>query len=230
MTTKRQIRKLLGPLLANHPELIAMDSTFRGIDVVVAPVRHLVRGFSIAGSGFADFAQQSWFMGYTFRARAPLVTLGDGRIYAEKPEEARWSHPRRQDAFIEIVENDVLPLLTRIDTIEKYMLFEPYLSPKWTGNLTDPMTRVHVYAALGCFDRVAEAALLLRTAGYRETYWWSEKTYVEVMEQLLPLTEANDHTGVAALLHDWERRFVEAHGLQAMYEKTPFPFELSSGA
>lgn len=225
MTTKRQIRTLLKPLLARHPELIAVDSRFNGVDVVLAPVRHIVRGFSIQSSGFADSPQQKWFLGYTCRARAPLITLGDGRFTAERPEEARWSHPRRQDAFIEIVENDVLPLLTRINTIENYILFEPNLSAKWTGILTDPMTRVHVYAALGCFDMVAEAALLLSTAGYRSTPFWSEQTYLEVMEQLLPLTEANDRTGVAALLHDWERQFVEAHGLRAVYEKTPFSFE-----
>lgn len=225
MTTKREIRKLLKPLLSRHPELLAVESKFSGINVILAPVRHLVRGFSIQSSGFADSPQQKWFLGYTCWAHAPLVTLGDGRFTAERPEEARWSHPRRQEAFIEIVENDVLPLLTRIDTIENYILFEPNLSAKWSGILTDPMTRVHVYAALGCFDMVAEAALLLRTAGYRKSYWWSEQTYIEAMEQLLPLTEANDRAGVAALLHDWERRFVEAHGLQAVYEKTPFSFE-----
>lgn len=228
MTTKRQIRTLLKPLLARHPELIAIDSKFNGIDVVLSPVRHIVRGFSIGSSGFADHPQQNWFLGYTFRARAPLITLGDDRFYAETPDEARWSHPRRQAAFIESVENHVLPLLKRLDTIEDYIAYGPYLPAKWIGILTDPMTRVYVYAALGCFGFVAEAARLLRTAGYRRTPFWSEQTYIEVMEQLLPLTEANDRAGVAALLRDWERQFVEVHGLEDIYEKTAFPFENGS--
>ena len=78
------------------------------------------------------------------------------------------------------------------------------------------------------FHFVAEAALLLKTAGYRKTFWWSEQTYEDVMERLLPLAQANDRDGVAALLHDWERQFVELHGLQGIYEKKPFPFQLTS--
>ena len=228
MTTKRQIWKLIKPLLARNPDLIAFDSKSRGVDIVLSPVRHIVRGINIHGSGHADLAQQIWFLGYTFGAAPKLITLGDQQIYTKNWEEVRWSHPWRQEAFIEIVENEVLPLLRRIETLEDYILFEPYLSAKWTGILTAPMTRLHVYAALGCFDQVAEAALLLKTCGHRWCYWWSEQTYVEALEQLLPLTQANDRAGVAALLHSWERRFAEHHGLQAIYEKTPFPFETAS--
>lgn len=52
----------------------------------------------------------------------------------------------------------------------------------------------------------------------------------ERASRLGALVTAGDQAGDAALLHQWEEAFVARNRLEAIYEKTPFPFELSTGA
>lgn len=143
-------------------------------------------------------------------------------------KEMWWSHPRHQDAYVEVIEDMILPLLHSIDTAERMLALKHPRSVLWDRGLQEEMNRYCINAALGRFDLVDQAARELKALGYRETYFWSEKTYREAMEELWPLTRAEDKAGVAALLHDWELQFVELHGLQDIYEKKPFPFQLTS--
>ena len=55
---------------------------------------------------------------------------------------------------------------------------------------------------------------------------WSEESFKESIEQLWPLIEAEDRAGIAALLRQWEEEFIIRNGLEAIYERTPFPLEL----
>ncbi|AMJ62005.1 hypothetical protein [Bosea sp. PAMC 26642] len=225
MTTKRQIKRLLRPLLERHPELFAIESKFEGVDLILTPITHMVRGVAIRRSGIGDIPDYQWFFSYSFRARAPLTQFGGVPFLTSVFDEMRWSHPRQQDAFVEVIEETILPLLHSIDTVERMLALKHPASVLWDRGLQEVMNRIYINAALGRFDLVDEAARELLALGYRETYFWSETTYQEAMEELWPLTQAGDKAGVAALLHDWERQFVELHGLQTIYEKTPFPFE-----
>jgi hypothetical protein len=227
MTTKRQIKKLLRPLLERHPELFAFESKSSGLYVMLTPLDHMVRGFAIRRSGIGDLPEHSWFFSYSFRARAPLTQFGGVPFNTHVFDEMWWSHPRHQDAYIEVIEDTILPLLHSIDTVERMVALKHPRSVLWDRGLQmDEMNRIFINAALGRFDLVDRAARELKALGYRESFFWSEKTYREAMEELWPLTQAGDKAGVAALLHDWERQFIELHGLQAIYEKTPFPFEI----
>jgi hypothetical protein len=228
MTTKRQIKRLLRPVLERHPELFVIESKFEGVNVMLAPIDHMVRGLAIRRSGIGDLPEHKWFFSYSFRARAPLTQFGGVPFYAHDFQEAKWSHPRHQDAFVEVIEDTILPLLSSINTVERMLTLRHPNSLLWDRGLQEHMTRIFINSALGRFDLVDQAARELKALGYRETYFWSEKTYREAMEELWPLTQANDHDGVAALLHDWERQFVELHGLQDIYEKKPFPFQLAA--
>jgi hypothetical protein len=228
MTTKRQIKRLLRPVLERHPELFVIKSEFEGFNVMLGPVDHMVRGLTIRRSGIGDLPEHKWFFSYSFRARAPLTQFGGVPFYAHDFQETKWSHPRHQDAFTEVLEDTILPLLKSIDTVERMTTLQHPNSLLWDSGLLEHMNRIFINAALGRFELVDQAARELQALGYRETYFWSEKTYCEAMEVLWPLTQTGDKAAVAALLYDWERQFVELHGLQDIYEKKPFPFQLTS--
>jgi hypothetical protein len=224
MTTKRQVKKLFDALLKRHPELTVI-STRTGLKVVLKPIDHLIRGFLVWPTSNADLPQQDWFISYTFRPKGPVGHFCWGTFQPDDYQMMKWSHPRQQEAFFESVENEVMPLLKSVRTVEDMLSFRHRQDASWRLSLETDMNKIRLHAAIGRFDVVEEVARNLLSKDYRQTPRWNEQTYSEVIERLWPLTRANDRNGVAALLHDWERQFVELNELQALYEKTPFPFE-----
>jgi hypothetical protein len=226
MTTKRQVKALYQPLLKRYPELAMIETAEHGYMLVLRPVDHLVRVFNVQRSAYADRPDYYWSIGYTFWHKASLSNIRGTNFITPDIKMMYWSHPKHEEAFIEAVETQILPVLRSVDSIERLLSSSHPMEQRWKWRFDHPVNKMCLHAALGDFGTAAEAAREFREKGRVRMPWWSEETYVDVMERLWPLCEANDRAGVAALLHEWERRFIEKHKLQALHESRPFPIEL----
>lgn len=224
MTTKKQIRKIFQKIVERHPDLTIIKALY-GDKIIIRPVDHLIRGFYILRSAYADWADHIWSVGYTFDPRGYSQGGICGTEFITKDiKEIYWSHPRHDDAIIEVVEAEILPILRSIDTIDKMLSFNHPMDVRWKNWFELAVHKVRLHAALGDFGKAAEAVTDMKTKGPLYP-WWSEQSYAEIMEFLWPLIQAEDRGGVAALLHRWEDEFVIRNGLEDIYERTPFPVE-----
>jgi hypothetical protein len=224
MTTKRQIKTLLAPLLARHPDVAQVENSF-GLQFVLKPLGHINRGFMVWPTGDADRPHYHWYLGYTFSPEngpyGPFVF----DFYTREAETMAWSHPRHREALIEALETDILPQLRSVDSIERILSFPPANHFRWKGWLQHPKHLLRFRIALGQFD-AAEAIVEAIRDGTADIHpGWSPAIQAELLGELWPLVETRNLIALAALLHDWERQFVELNGMRDIYEKMPFPFE-----
>jgi hypothetical protein len=225
MTTRRQLKTLFEAVTRRYPEFEIVGPRM----LVLKPVGHLIRGIIMDRTSIANLPNQDWFIGVTCDA-THWLTAAMGRFQPNDFSMKYWSHPRHEDQFIELLGTEVLPLLKSVETVADLIALRHPAEILWRPAFESGMTRLMLHAAIGRFDVVDEEARNIVAEGYRRTPWWGESVYIKVIEGLWPLAQKNDRPGVAALLHEWEREFVEAHGLQHVYERQPFCFETDSRA
>lgn len=224
MTTKKQVKTLLAPLLEKHADIAAVESRM-GLQFILKPLGHVNRGFMIWRTSMPDSPNYHWYLGYTFSPRVMPYGPHIEDFQVHPSETLRWSHPRQQSAFTEMLESEVLPLLRSIDSIEKLIAVGRERASVHNWWWDHPVHRVRLQVAAGQFEGAAATIREMLAENRRETRHWNKQLYSEITEQLWPCVEQKDYSAVAALLHDWERQYVELNGLGAIYEKTNFPFE-----
>lgn len=230
MTTKKQIRGLFEAVVERHPDLTIIKAEY-GDKIVLRPINHLIRGFYILRSAYADYPDHFWSIGYTFYPRGSSQGGVCGtQFVTPNIKEIYWSHPRHQDAVIEVFEAEILPVLRSVDTIGKMLSLRHPMEVRWNDLLASPLHKLRLHAALGDFRTAAEAILEMKANGPHYLPAWSEESFRESIEQLWPLIEAEDRAGTAALLHRWEEEFIIRNGLESIYERTPFPLEEEPGS
>jgi len=228
MTTKKQVHALLKHLLDRDQGLaLSKDEDFPSWPsfIVVKPVRHVIRRLWIDRSGEADYPRFFWAVGHAFN---PMMAKG---IWAEQFQiprglPNRWSQPGMREAFIELVENAIVPMLRRVENFDDMFTIDTkFRSAILDGWLQYEPYQMHFLAANGRFEDAI--------AIYESIKDWDRspenprrRAYAFVTDDLAPLLLANDKPGVAALLHRWEQASIQRNGLEAIYEPTPFPLEL----
>jgi len=223
MTTKKQIFSLLNHLLDRDDGLALI-----GDEVVVKPVRHVIRRFWIDRTSDADYPHFFWAVGHTFN---PMMAMG---IWAEQFQiprglPNRWSQPGMREAFVDLVENAVVPMLRRVEKFDDmFTIDERFRSPAYDGWLQYEPYQMHFLAANGRFDDAIAIYDSIKDFE-RSPENPRRRAYAFVTDDLAPLLLANDKPGVAALLHRWEQAKIQRNGLEAIYEPTPFPLELDQG-
>ncbi len=220
MTTKKQIKALFGRLIARNDDL-AVSGRF----VVVKPLRHVLRSISIDRSSDADFPQFYWHIGHAFSPSARLQGLCLGNFWIPRERPDHWSQPGFAEAAIDMIEQQVLPMLRRVQTIEDMFRVEGVpRSAEYDNSLRlyEPH-QMHMHAAFGRLDEAR--AIYERTKDWYLNLKFFRRWDFEKASQLGALAAAGDRRAVAALLHQWEEEFVARAGLGAIYERTPFPLE-----
>ena len=117
MTTIREVKRLVKPLLDRNPDLALVDRL-----LVMLPIDHFVRGIYIGRTSNAHLANVNW-------ATVPLFEMTD-RFYfnfgdsliAEPPA---WvlTCPKLPETLIKIAERDALPKLRAIKSIADFEAF-----------------------------------------------------------------------------------------------------------
>ena len=220
MTTHKQMKTLFVAVRQRWPELALVKPWM----VVLKPVGRIIRGVMMDRTSNADRANQDWFVGCTCSA-SRFLPIAYGRFQPADFATSYWSHPRHQETFIELIGDEILPLLKSVETIEDLLAFRHPQDMWWRGAVEDGIIRMSLYAALGRFDVVEDEAQKIVAIDPTGQFWRKRPAYVRALDELWPLTRSGDAQAVAALLHDWARQFVDAYGLQAVYEQQPFCFE-----
>ncbi len=117
----------------------------------------------------------------------------------------------------------------RVEGIEHLFQIEGEpVSLRYQGWLDHEPQRITILAAQGRFEDVLPICEKIKDWHLTMTDAWQPR--FERASRLGALVAAGDRAGVATLLHQWEEAFIARNRLEAIYEKTPFPFELPSGA
>ena len=221
MTTLREVKRLVQPLLVRNPDLVLVDRL-----VVLTPIDHLVRGIHIGRTSSANLASIVWAAIPPFKpAERFYVNFGDDLI-AEPPA---WvlTRPELPETLVKIAERDALPKLRAITSIADFdaFLLSPELKGRPLGGIE--LRRVYIDAALGKFASALEHLAIVRDHPefFREITITPEH-YDALVTVFGPRLEARNRTGVASMLNEWEAYTIGQMKLTHLWRPSPFPVEL----
>ncbi|RAI45792.1 hypothetical protein CH341_01975 [Rhodoplanes roseus] len=138
------------------------------------------------------------------------------------------SQPHIQDALIEAIDEQALPRLRSVTSIEDYFAFVS--GHTFRHKLFDwPDVKIIVDVARGDLA----AARALRDANidrWRDNPAHDDESRARYrrVRQLCARLDADDRPGLAALLHEWEAITVRNLKIERLWEPTPFPLELEA--
>lgn len=221
MTTVAQVKQAVQPLLQRNPDLALV-----GRLVVVKPVHHILRGIYIDRSLDPLLFVPTWAVIFLFEPRQSFSYNWGKRVC--RPRGA-WvvNDPETPAAMCEEIEQQALPLLRPMQTIDDFVRF--------TSKERFPSTFLDLYELRKVFIDVARGDLeaaqsicgfLATDRAKRKHLPRMQEEYDRIMQSLCPLIAANDCAGLAQLLRDWEAGSVKRLKLGKLWEPTPFPLEL----
>ncbi len=224
MTTAKQMRDLLDPVLEHHSDLVYWQRA-----VVLTPTRHVLRYVLLDNtSGKTGFVPR-WGACDTF---VPNHLYGGiplnyaSFLYAKGPEGWYIDSADVQLRLKVAIETEALPNLRGIGTIddlEHFLGSERFPVGHWQYLGHKQALRD---AAMGRLAESCEAIELLRS--HRDK-WKTDPIRFFVgplVDELLPVLHARDCNAIGALLRQWEERWIKTNKLEKFWEPTPFPVEL----
>lgn len=220
MTTAAQIKRLVKPLLQRHGELALI-----GRWIILKPVHHVVRGIVIDSTWEAKRFRPTWAV---VDLVEPLESfpLNWGQQFAHPTHKSwKWDDPTIQEALVEALEQEVLPLLRPIETLDDFVGFATDERFRLSGFDAFLLRKVVVDVARGDLESARSICTKLATG---RTMWSGPRMREEfdrVMQRLCPLLAADDRTGLVWLLREWEAYSVKNLELEVVWEPTPFPLE-----
>lgn len=222
MTTKRQIKKLLQPVLDLHDDLELVGQWLH-----VRPVKHVARAVLIDRTASADQFQVRWAAINLCEPRESFP-LNWGNYVWPRKRRWQWTDPDMPAALYKKLEPEALSPLRRLDTLQQFNIFASTPENFETGVATFqhwPLKKITIESALGNFGAALKECVELTTTRNKWQHPMWREEYDRVVKQLYPLLQAGDRTGIAKLLHEWEAFTAENFGINHIWEKTPFPFE-----
>jgi hypothetical protein len=225
MTTTAQVKKMVRPLLERHADLALV-----GRWIYVKPVEHFARAVLIDRTAYADEFEPRWAVTHLFEASS-FFPLDWGEFLANNRSTRRgiwrtWD-PDVELSLIEAIEEQALPQLRAIKTLDHYLAFVS--QHLFRHKLFDwPHRKIIVDVALGHLDAA-------RTIGKENIQLWStdkahydedDRAEFRRLRELCACLDNDDYAGLARLLHEWEAITVKNFKIEHLWEPTPFPLEL----
>lgn len=229
MTTLREVKRMLTPLLARHADLALV-----GRWLVMTPVRHHLRAVLVDRTGSADLMNPRWLVYGLYDPRlVPFLNWGQ-LIYRPERGGRLWkTHDRDVSRDLcEEIERVALPILRPIESlgsfvamIRKGVLQADGKTLSWA--LHHPDDKLYVAVALG---DIVEARRLCKTYFDRERKPMPKDADVTVrklvgIERIKRLLADDDRAGLATALHEWEAETIRNMKLEAYWQPSPFPIE-----
>jgi hypothetical protein len=222
MTTIAQVKEVVQPLLQHNPDLVVV-----GRRVFIKPIQHILRGISLGRSLDPKMFIPAWAVVFPFEPRDSLSLNWGERIY-----KVHWdvTDPELPIHLREAVEEQALPRLRRIKTIEDFVRF--------ATKRRFPLTYLDLYEHHKIFVDIArgdlESARLIceymatDIAKQRYLPMKMDEEYDRITKELCPLIARNDRAALARLLHKYEEGTIRKMKLEKYWEPTPFPIELEA--
>lgn len=219
MTTAREVKKLVAPLLARNPDLALV-----GRLIVLTPVHHVLRGIFIDATSQANQCDPRWLMmDLLFKADDLIYGIG-GSLFRSKPRTLWWlDDPEISADLVYVAERDALPKLRSTRTLQDYL--EAAL-PK------DPVALQRVWGMR--FSFAVAMGDLDAARGFLESD--RQNFYARQMNEFRPgladrllqdgaRVSADDRQALADYLHACEAYTVGKLKIAHLWERTPFPVE-----
>jgi hypothetical protein len=222
MTTVAQVKQVAQPLLQRNPDLVLV-----GRDIFIKPVGHLLRGISLMRSIDPNLFIPAWAVIFLFEPRDSFTFNWGKRIY-----EITWdvTNPDLPEKMCEAIEEQALPLLRRVKTIDNFVRFATKRRFRDTYLDLYEHRKIFVDIARGDLDSARSICEYMATDRAKNRYLplKMDEEYNRITKTLCPLIDKNDRTGLARLLHKYEEGSVRTLKLEKYWEPTPFPIELGS--
>ena len=222
MTTVAQVKQVVQPLLRRNPDLVLV-----GRDVFIKPVGHILRGISLMRSIDPKLFIPAWAVIFLFEPRDSLSFNWGQRIY-----KVTWdvTNPDLQANMCEAIEEQALPLLRPIETIDDFVGFATKKRFRDTYLDLYEHRKIFVDIARGDLDSANSICEYMATDHAKNRYLplKMDEEYNRITKELCPLIAKRDRAGLARLLHKYEEGSVRAMNLEKYWEPTPFPIELKS--
>lgn len=228
MTTARQVRQLVRPLLERHSDLVLVD----GHSLWLRPATHVARVIGLERTSSALHFDPKWWLTPLFLPIVrPMTQIGFCWDFIRRPfnyyERAKrwcWDDSSMQADFLPCTEKAV-KLLRTVDTLHACRsLTEATMEYTWGKDFFENL----IYdIALGnlnlarCWWQQVEASPDLKYP-YQDEHWrtWQQR----ILSLREPLMD-DDRAALAAILHRWERDNVAGTKAEAIWRPSPFPLE-----
>lgn len=215
MTTAKEVKALVAPLLARHSEMALVGRT-----IIIRPVHHLLCLITVDRTGEASRFRPFWGVAEVF-AKTDYMPLGHGdRIYGGPPL-WEWSIPDLPLVFADVVERVALPKLFEIETLDDYLAMVMPTEADQQGHVLSYIRRLF---ALGDLDRARDVL----ASDDRAAKWFVDLERLGIKDTLMSLGNRlgpTDRAKLAGLLHEWEAYTVQKLKIAYLWERTPFPVE-----
>ncbi|MEP9380433.1 hypothetical protein ABLE91_27310 [Aquabacter sp. CN5-332] len=224
MTTAAEVKAIVRPLLDRNPDLALV-----GRWLYLKPVQHFARAVLIDRTAYKERFNPQWAVIHLFELRTSF-TLSWGSWLVNRrsslPGIWRTFDPDVQLSLIEAVEEQALPILREIKTLDEYInlvrnntfyhqLFE------W------PHCRIIYDIAIGDLENARK----IRDDNIE--YWSTEHTQFDEQDkalhrrlrELCARLALDDRAGLVQLLRQWEAESVRNLKIAHLWRPTPFPIE-----
>lgn len=228
MTTAAQVKKMVGPLLERHPDLVLV-----GRWIYLKPMHHFARAVLIDRTSMADRFSSRWAVIHLFETRRSFtLNWGDSLDKLLPGQSGFWwptSAPGIGDGLCRAIEDQALPWLRMISTLDLYLafvsqnLFRHHLYDNESSEIVMRVACGH----LGAARKISEKHLPAWSVDKPHFDDEARAKYARLRE-LCALLAVDDRAGLARLLHAWEAETVKNFKIEHLWEPTPFPLELQS--
>lgn len=243
MTTASQVKAAMKPLLDARNDLALI-----GRALYLKPAGHIAGCVFFDRSGSADSFRVKWHVNHLFGMLRPS-SLNHGKHLTSSMSGFRWVWSRWHtvESLLYLIENEALPVLKRVTTIDDYIcmanLLHENIWEHWEDidqNPSEARKRIWLqqgypkwYKADHIIIEIARGRLSEALSRCQEfESWdlarvddWLREHVTYIMTVLKPLLDRDDRSGLAEALHARERENVIAYKLEKIWQPTPFPLE-----
>jgi hypothetical protein len=225
MTTIAQLKRAVQPLLDRNPDLALV-----GRMVIIKPIHHILRGIIFGRAIYAEQLDPNWAVIFLFEPSDSLSTNWGERVYDRRGTWKFTDHDDLPAEMYKAIEEQALPLLRPIKTIDDFVGFATKERFRHTHLDLYEHRKIFVDIARGDLDSARSICEYMATNRAKRRYLPMKmyEEYDRITKELCPLVAANDRPGLARLLHKYEEGSVRAMKLEKCWEPTPFPIEMKS--
>ncbi|MEP9380432.1 hypothetical protein ABLE91_27305 [Aquabacter sp. CN5-332] len=215
---------MVQPLLERHPDLALV-----GRWLYLKPIHHFARGILIDRGYYKERFHPRWAVLHLFQIHQHhIMSWGGDLTNRRSPYPGIWSMSDTdvQLSLIEEVEKVALPNLRSIKILDDYLKFVAGHT-FWNHLFERPSRKIIIDIAIGNLEPAKEICK-------RKIDYWSidhshldayDKANYHRLRELCARLVANNRTGLAQLLHEWEAETVRSFKIAHLWEPTPFPLE-----
>jgi hypothetical protein len=218
MTTAAQIKKLVKPFLERHADLVLDGQWF-----YLKPVHHLLRTILFDRTGQAVQFKPRWAVITLFRPTNNIDLKYGSMLRGTKTKLWYWNDPEMPAALFDAIENQALPAMQSIETLDDFVKFTSDPDRFWGQHMPAfPALKLPIDVAQGDLD--SARSICQKWSGRAPR--WPEDPLGPMVKGLCPLLAANDRAGLVRQLHEWEEYTVKQLKLEKIWEPSSFPIEL----